>query len=122
MDKAQAIHEFWSSFELPAYDESSVPDNAVMPYITYNVVTDGLGSVLPLHGSLWYRTTSWEGISKKAEDIAQALGENGYLIKKIDDGYVWMQKGRPFAQRMTDEDEQVRRIYVNVTAEFLTAY
>jgi hypothetical protein len=122
MDKAQAIHEFWSSFDLPAYDESSVPDNAVMPYITYNVVTDGLDSVLPLHGSLWYRTTSWEGISKKAEDIAQALGENGYLIKKIDDGYVWMQKGRPFAQRMTDEDEQVRRIYVNVTAEFLTAY
>ena len=122
MDKAQAIHEFWSSFDLPAYDESSVPDNAVMPYITYNVVTDGLDSVLPLHGSLWYRTTSWEGISKKAEDIAQALGENGYLIKKIDDGYVWMQKGRPFAQRMTDEDEQVRRIYINVTAEFLTAY
>lgn len=122
MDKAQAIHEFWSSFELPAYDESSVPDNAVMPYITYNVATDGLDSVLPLHGSLWYRTTSWENISKKAEDIAQALGENGYLIKKIDDGYVWMQKGRPFAQRMTDEDEQVRRIYVNVTAEFLTAY
>lgn len=122
MDKAQAIHEFWSSFGLPAYDESSVPDSAAMPYITYNVVTDGLGSVLPLHGSLWYRTTSWESISKKAEDIAQALGENGYLIKKIDDGYVWMQKGRPFAQRMTDEDEQVRRIYVNVTAEFLTAY
>lgn len=122
MDKAQAIHEFWSSFDLPAYDESSVPDNAVMPYITYNVVTDGLDSVLPLHGSLWYRTTSWESISKKAEDIAQALGENGYLIKKIDDGYVWMQKGRPFAQRMTDEDEQVRRIYINVTAEFLTAY
>lgn len=122
MDKAQAIHDFWSGFDLPAYDESSVPDNAVMPYITYNVVTDGLDSVLPLHGSLWYRTTSWESISKKAEDIAQALGENGYLIKKIDDGYVWMQKGRPFAQRMTDEDEQVRRIYVNVTAEFLTAY
>lgn len=122
MDKAQAIHEFWSSFELPAYDESSVPDNATMPYITYNVATDGLDSVLPLHGSLWYRTTSWESISKKAEDIAQALGENGYLIKKIDDGYVWMQKGRPFAQRMTDEDEQVRRIYVNITAEFLTAY
>ena len=122
MDKAQAIHDFWSGFDLPAYDESSVPDNAVMPYITYNVVTDGLDSVLPLHGSLWYRTTSWEGISKKAEDIAQALGENGYLIKKIDDGYVWMQKGRPFAQRMTDEDEQVRRIYGNVTAEFLTAY
>ena len=122
MDKAQAIHEFWSEFRLPAYDESSVPDDAVMPYITYNVATDSLDSVLPLHGSLWYRSTAWDEITQKAEEIAEALGTNGYMIKKINGGYVWMQKGRPFAQRMTDEDEQVRRIYVNITAEFLTAY
>lgn len=122
MDKAQAIHEFWSGFRLPAYDESSVPDDAVMPYITYNVATDSLDSVLPLHGSLWYRSTAWDEITQKSEEIAEALGMNGYLIKKINNGYVWMQKGRPFAQRMTDEDGQVRRIYVNVTAEFLTAY
>ena len=122
MDKAQAIHDFWSSFELPAYDESSVPDDARMPYITYNVATDGIDSVLPLHGSLWYRSTAWDEITEKSEEIAEALGANGYLIKKLDNGYVWMQKGKPFAQRMTDEDEQVRRIYINVTAEFLTAY
>lgn len=122
MDKAQAIHEFWSSFDLPAYDESSVPDDARMPYITYNVATDSLDSILPLHGSLWYRSTAWDEITQKSEEIAEMLGSKGYLIKKLDDGYVWMQKGKPFAQRMTDEDEQVRRIYVNVTAEFLTAY
>lgn len=122
MDKAQAIHDFWSSFDLPAYDESSVPDEAVMPYITYNVATDSLDSVLPLHGSLWYRSTAWDEITQKAEEIAEALAANAYLIKKLDHGYVWMQKGRPFAQRMTDEDAQVRRIYINVTAEFLTKY
>ena len=122
MDKAQAIHEFWSSFNIPAYDESAVPDDAVMPYITYNVATDSLDSILPLHGSLWYRSTAWDEITQKSEEIAEVLGANGYLIKKINNGYVWMQKGKPFAQRMTDEDEQVRRIYVNVTAEFLTAY
>lgn len=122
MDKAQSLHAFWSGFDLPAYDESSVPDSAVMPYITYNVATDSLDSVLPLHGNLWYRSTAWDAISQKAEEIAEALGSECYMIKKIDGGYVWLQKGRPFAQRMTDEDEQVRRIYINVTAEFLTAY
>lgn len=122
MDKAQSLHAFWSGFNLPAYDESSVPDSAVMPYITYNVATDSLDSVLPLHGNLWYRSTAWDAISQKAEEIAEALGSGGYMIEKIDGGYVWLQKGKPFAQRMTDEDEQVRRIYINVTAEFLTAY
>lgn len=122
MDKAQAIHEFWSGFDLPAYDESSVPDSARMPYITYNVITDSLDNVLPLHGSLWYRSTAWDEITQKSEEIAEALKSNGYIIKKLDSGYVWLQKGNPFAQRMTDEDEQVRRIYINVTAEFLTAY
>ena len=40
MNKEQAIHFFWSQFGLPAYDENSVPDDAQMPYITYNVVID----------------------------------------------------------------------------------
>ena len=29
MDKEQSLQQFWSSFGLPAYDETSVPDNAV---------------------------------------------------------------------------------------------
>ena len=36
MDKQQAIHGFWSSFGITAYDENSVPDDAELPYITYN--------------------------------------------------------------------------------------
>lgn len=37
MDRAQAIHSFWNSFGLKAYDENTVPDNAKLPYITYEV-------------------------------------------------------------------------------------
>lgn len=125
MDKAQALHQFWSSFGLKAYDESSVPtaDKAPdFPYITYRVVTDSLENALALDGSLWYRSTSWQEIEKKADEIAHRLADKGYHIMTIDHGYVWFHKGTPFAQRMSDpEDDMIRRIYINVTAEFLTA-
>lgn len=120
MNKYQALHEFWNSFDIPAYDENTVPENAVMPYITYNVATDSLGQVLPLSASLWYRTKSWEAISQKAEEIAEKVGHNKYYIQKLDDGYVWYTKGTPFAQRIATEDRDIRQIYINVTAEFLT--
>lgn len=124
MDKAQSIHSFWSGFGLPAYDENTVPTgkNAPnMPYITYPVTTDSLGSVVQLSGSLWYRSTSWAEISKKADEISEYIGVGGKVLK-LDSGYVWIVRGQPFAQRMSDNsDEMVRRIYINLQAEFLTA-
>lgn len=123
MDKAQALHDFWSGFGLPAYDETTVPDGATMPYITYNVATDSLDSVLPLHAQLWYKSSSWAEITRKSEEIAESIAEHGYAIKSVEGGYLWLVKGQPFAQRMReDNDDQIRRIYINVTAEYLTAY
>ena len=123
MDKEQAIHTFWSGFGIPAYDEQTVPDNAKMPYITYRVVTDSIGNVCNLTGSIWYRSTSWREVSDKAAEVAQAVGQYGFTKLKLDDGYVWFTKGAPFAQRMSDPaSDMIRRIYLNVQAEFLTAY
>lgn len=124
MDKAQAIQSFWENFGLPAYDEQTVPKDAEMPYITYSVTTDSLDKVVNLSGSVWYRSSRWKEVSQKADEIAQAIGERGFLIKKIDGmGYVWFVKGTPFAQRLSDpDDDMIRRIYINIQAEFLTAY
>ena len=123
MDKAQALNKFWSSFDIPAYDENTVPDDAQMPYITYQTLTDSIGSVLPMSATLWYGNTYvWDALQQKAEEIAQRIGQNGYYLEKIDGGYVWLTKGTPFAQRMQSEQDNVRQIYINVTVEFLTAY
>ena len=120
MDKGQAIQAFWSSFGLNAYDENSVPDEAVYPYITYSAVTDSIDYIALLTGSLWYRDTSWEAISKKSEEISRFLGIGGRVIP-LDRGYLWLYRGTPFAQRMSDEsDAIVKRIYFNVSGEFLT--
>lgn len=127
MDKAQAIHLFWSSFGIPAYDQSTIPNadssdhRPEPPYITYDVIEDSLGTPVALSGSVWYRSNSWEEITKKAEKIAESIGY-GHKIIKIDGGYLYITKGSPFAQRMSDEDDTIRRIYINLMVEFLTAY
>lgn len=122
MDKAQALHNFWSSFGLPAYDENTVPEDAKMPRITYSVATDSIDNKILLSASLWYHSMSWEDISKKAEEIAEALVFMNPPAIEIDNGRLYLCKGAPFAQRMDDPDDSIRRIYINVEAEYLTAY
>lgn len=121
MDKWEALHDFWSSFGIPAYDSSDVPDDAVMPYITYSAQVGPFESILLLNASVWYRSTSWREISNKVDEIAQAL--NGYRLESLDGRqYLFLTQGEPFAQRMPDEDDRVRRVYINVMAEFFTFY
>lgn len=124
MDKAQALHAFWSGFGLRAYDENTVPlgdDAPAFPYITYTVTTDSFDNVLNLTGSIWYRTTTWEGISDKAEEIAQAITAMNPPSIKIDGGRLYITKGTPFAQRMADpSDDMIRRILINLQVEYLT--
>lgn len=120
MTKDEAIYSFYSGFSLPAYDENTVPEGSALPYITYSVSIDSIGNIVILSASLWYRSTSWGAIQDKADEIAADLGYGGKIIK-IDNGYLWLVKGSPFAQRMSEpSDKMVRRIIININAEFLT--
>ena len=119
MDKLQALHSFWSGFTIPAYDENSVPDSAVMPYITYEAANDYFGYPIGLTASLWYRSTSWADIEAKELEIADAITRGGKIVGYTG-GAFWIRKANPRAQRMTGEnDDSVRRIVLNVEVEFL---
>lgn len=117
MNKAQAIHKFWESFGVPAYEESTVPDNAVMPYITYSMVADSIGHPVSMTASIWDKTYSWEGVTKIADLISDALVQ----VKSIplDVGFIYITRGAPFAQRVMDEDDTIRRVYINLMVEYL---
>lgn len=119
MDKWQALQAFWESFGLDAYDESSVPDDAVMPYITYMAGIDQFDTPIPLYASVWYRSSTWKDISLKTSDIEKAIGAYK-LIPLNDHEYLCIKKGTPFAQRMRDEDETIKRVYINIEAEYFT--
>mgnify|MGYP003296498577 CR=1 FL=1 len=123
MTKAAAIHNFWSSFGLVAYEENCVPSGAAAPdypYLTYNVASDAIGSPVSLHASLWYRGDSWVACNAMGEAISEEIGRGGKMLP-CDGGSVWILRGEPFAQSMNDpNDDKIKRKYINITAEFMT--
>ena len=120
MTKSQALNEFWNSFDIPAYDQYTVPDRTALPYITYENATDAVNNDIPMTASIWYRSSRWDDISRKAEEIASKIGYS-YYIKAIDGGYMVIRRGSVFAQRMNDpEDDGIRRILISILVEFLT--
>lgn len=121
MTKAAAIYQFWNSFGLTAYEENTVPTDAYFPYITYQLVTDNFDREIPLTASLWYRSESWTAINAKTDEISQKISRGGKIVA-CDGGAIWLKRGQPFAQSMGDEsDNLIKRKYLNITAEFMTA-
>ena len=125
MDKWQAQQSFWSGFGLTAYDEMTVPDDAVMPYITYEAVAGNIGAKTQVSASLWYRSNSWQEICKKADLIAATISADERPAIKIDNGYMMVRvpDGVMHSDRMDEPtDSSVRRIRFVVELEFLTRY
>lgn len=121
MTKAAAIYQFWSGFGLTAYEENTVPTDAAFPYVTYQLVTDSFDREVAATASLWYRSESWTAINAKTEEIARFIGGGGCLLD-CDSGFIWLKRGTPFAKNMGDEsDDLIKRKYINVTVEYMTA-
>ena len=129
MTKAGAIHQFWNSFGLSAYEENWVydigedgkPVKPNYPYITYQLVTDDLGNEVQMTASVYYRTEEWVTPNSKVNEISQRFGGRGVTLN-CDGGKIWLKRGTPFAQNMGDDtDNLIKRKYLNITAEFLTA-
>ena len=124
MDKEQTLHQFWSQFKLdkvsvPAYDSSTVPEDATYPRITYEVITDNIGVQNVLTASIWDRSRSWQSVTEILHDIEDTIGYGGQTLH-CKGGMVWISRGVPFAQRMADTDDSIRRIVVNIEVEFIT--
>lgn len=122
MNSAQAIQSFWESFDWAAYDSSTVPSEEMapeMPRITYDVAKAEFEAPITLSASLWDRGYSWERISRKEEEIFNYIGLGGVLVP-YDYGKLWIKRGTPFAQRMADEDDAIRRVYLNIEVEYFT--
>ena len=129
MDKAQALHSFWSGFGLDAIDELSSYDEKTMeelnihyPYISYEAAFSSVDDPLMLGADLWYQSVSWEEITKKAEEIEAYIGLGGRLIR-YDGGGIWITRASVFSRRMAEEtgNDNIRRVHLNINAEYLSA-
>lgn len=116
---AIALYRFFSGFGLPAYVEDSLPDEATLPYITYQLVTPDWRDSAVMYVRVWYRSTSFVSINAKVDEISAAIGE-GVSIP-TSGGAVYLNKGSPFAQCMPMEgDNTLKVIYLNLIVNAIT--
>lgn len=126
MTKDVVLHDFFSSFGIAAYPSTSVvnengEEDVVFPYLTYTPVFDSWsGSPVSITVNLWFYTESEKIPNDKAEELSRAIGLGGKLLP-CDGGYIWLKRGSPWCQSLTDEtSKNIKRRYINVTAEYLT--
>ena len=120
MTKGAALQSFFDGI-MPSYASSSVPDNAPLPYLTYDFITSAWdGGEVGLTVNMWFRTTSEKEPNAAVDKLSKAIGLGGVQLP-CDDGVIWLKRGSPWAQSLTDEtDKTIKRRYINVTAEYLT--
>jgi hypothetical protein len=129
MDSWQALHAFWSGFDVPAYDEQTVFDerySPAYPHITYESAAGTNGNTELLSASLWDRvdpteqTASWAWLKKKAEEIKHAIGYGG-LKMKVEGGGIWIKlpNTSPFSRPLPSGEDNILRIQMNIEVDYI---
>ena len=121
MTKEAAIYKFLSGFGLDAYATTAVPKDAKLPCLTYELSTGAWGDgEAPITVNLWYYGGTEAEPNAKAQEISNAIRLGGMLLS-CDGGSVWLKRGSPFCQNLSDaSDANVKRRYINLSAEYLT--
>lgn len=108
---AKALYQFFSGFGIPAYVEYAPSDDAVLPYITYQLIEPAWNEVGTIYARVWYRSTSYTAINAKVDEIRAAVGEG--ISLPTENGAVYLTPGSPFAQNMPMEgDDTLKVVYL----------
>lgn len=107
---ARVLYEFFSGFDIPAYVQDTIPDNAQMPYITYELMEPEPLSYSLMHANVWYKDTSYNAVSAKCDEIKAAIGRG--MTIPTGNGFIalFRDNGTPFAQIMSDPNPETKRI------------
>ena len=112
-DFAKVLYEFWNSFGINAYPTNSVPDNAELPYITYEISKPDWSDQVPISASVWYRDTSYIAISEKVHEIEKKIG--GGISIPVSNGCVVLYKETNFIQIQDyAEDRDLKVAYLSM--------
>lgn len=113
-DLAKLYYSFWNGI-IKAYVEYAVPDDAVLPYITYTLgrtdyLTDGLQQV-----RIWTRSKSFAPLMGYCDQVEELIPQCGLSITLPDNkGGIFISRGTPFIQHMPMDDKDLKVAYINV--------
>lgn len=113
--------EIWNGGYMRFYASTSVPDDVMFPYGTYELITSAFeAGEVGLTVNLWSYTTSEAILNAKAEELSKRIGRGGVNIP-CDGGYIKLLRGAPWCQSLADETSPtIKRRYINVTAQYYT--
>lgn len=121
MTKEQTLLKFFNSFGITGYRNTTVPDDVVFPYLTFDTPISSFDEdPVSITLNLYFYTDSEAVPDAKAEEIRQAIGMGGKLLR-CDGGMIWLKWGSPWCQSLVDDtNPNIKRRYINITAEYLT--
>jgi hypothetical protein len=122
MTKAAAIQAFLEAHGPPAYDVASVPSDVAFPYQTYTLATGAFGDGdIAITVEQWHYTAGDVTPNAVAQQLSEAIGLGGVALP-CDGGLIWLKRGSPFSQSLKDEsNDMIKRRYINISAEYITA-
>lgn len=109
---AKALYSFFSSFGLPAYVVGCVPDDAELPYITYQLREPDWRTETQIYCEVWYRSTSMVQINAKTDEIRQAIGECHSIPTESGALYLTDFTAEQFPM---EGDDTLKRMYITMT-------
>lgn len=94
MDFSAALAAFWNRLGVPAYLTELVPDDAVLPYLTYDMARASFGGVTPLTVYNWHKDTLGGNVERTEmlDRIAEAIPVGGVMLDVLD-GYIILTRG-----------------------------
>lgn len=121
MTPDKALNAYFNTFAkkngLKAYPSTSVPDDIIFPWMTYEFKEAEFNEDVNITVNLWYHTDSEAQPNATARALKKYVQENSLI--SCDNGAIWVKIGSPFVQSLTDEvDRSVKRRYINLDLEF----
>lgn len=119
-DTPEAEVTYWD-----AYPETAVPSkvagydrDAVFPYLTYSAPFEpDYERNVSIAVNLWDYTFSEKSMNDAVSELSGAIGNGGRQIL-CDGGCIWLRRGAPFAQPISDNDPRLKRRYIIITAAY----
>ena len=106
----KGLNKFFSQFGT-AYIETSVPESAEFPYITYKCGSEDWNNKALISCSIYSKSSSYVELSEIAEKILDSA-RDGAIIN-VDGGYLCIYLGEPEFQIVPNADYNIRQGYIN---------
>lgn len=106
----KGLNKFFSQFGM-AYIETSVPESAEFPYITYKCGSEDWNNKALISCSIYSKSSSYLELSEIAEKILDSA-RDGAIIN-VDGGYLCIYLGEPEFQIVPNADYNIRQGYIN---------